>query len=257
MLPKVKFEVKPLEKYIDVMYYFLNPNKNSWNWSKGIFREYPLLQQKLNLIKVKNERNKIIYEFFKEIEEKKKQKLEIKKKEFQKSWDKINDKALKTLSEVVEIEWPKKDKIITGYVTLNPLCPRWIEQRIFDLFYKFNMKEMKLTSLHEILHFIYFEKWKEVFPKANEKEFDGPYLAWKLSEMVPRIILSDKRIQNILEHKPPVYREYTRLEIKNKPLLDYLQEFYDNKKDFTDFLEKSQKFIKRHEKEIDKKTGMI
>ena len=27
MLPKVKFKVKPLEQYKDVMYYFLNPKK--------------------------------------------------------------------------------------------------------------------------------------------------------------------------------------------------------------------------------------
>jgi len=248
--PKVKFEIKPLGKYIDVMYYFLNPRKDSWDWSKGIFREYPHLKRRLSNIRNSRERKRITLKYFKNQELMKKLNLELKNKRFQKSWDRINDKALETLSEVVEIEWPKKDKVIKAYTTLNPICPRWIKEREFDLFYEFNMKKMKAVSLHEILHFIYFEKWKEVFPRTNEKKFDGPYLVWDLSEMVPSIILSDKRIQKILKHKPSVYSEYAKLRIGNKPLLGYLQEFYDNKKDFEDFLRQSWKFVKKHEKEI-------
>jgi hypothetical protein len=64
------------------------------------------------------------------------------------------------------------------------------------------------VALHEILHFIWFEKWKEIFPEHNKKEFESPHLAWKLSEMVPLAILSDSRIQNIFRHKPPVYNEW-------------------------------------------------
>lgn len=249
MIPKVEFKVKPLERYLNVMYYFLN-SKGSRNWSKGIFREYPTLKRKLEYIKNCDERNKITHEYFKKQEIIKKLELIKKRKQFQNSWDKINNKALRALSEVVEIKWPKKDKIITAYTTLNPICPRWIKQRTFDLFYKFNMKKMKAVSLHELLHFIYFEKWKEVFPKTNEKEFDGPYLVWELSEMVPPIILSDERIQKIIRHKPPAYKEYIRLKIKNKPLLNHLQKFYDNKRDFEDFIKKSWKFVKKYKKQI-------
>jgi len=255
MLPKIKFEVKPLEKYLNVMYYFLNPKENSWDWSKKILREYPILQQKLNSVKGYNEKNRIIYEFFKEVEIKEKTRFNLKKKGFQESWNKINNKAVKALSEIVEKEWPEKDRIIRAGVTLNPICPRWIKQRTFDLYYRFNMGTMKAVSLHEILHFIYFEKWKEIFPQTNEKEFEGPGLVWELSEMVPPIILSDERMQKILRHKPSVYNEYKTLKIKNKPILEHLQKFYDNKEDFEDFLVTSWRFIKKYEKEINIKLG--
>jgi hypothetical protein len=70
--------------------------------------------------------------------------------------------------------------------------------------------------------------------------------------MVPGIILNDKKIQKILKYKFPSYREYQNLTINGKPLLSYLQKFYDNRKDFEDFLKKSWKFVKKHEKEINK-----
>jgi hypothetical protein len=255
MLPKIKFEIKPLEKYLDVMYYYLNPKESSWDWSKGILREYPVLQQKLNLIKGYNEKNRTIYEFFEKVEINEKTRLNLKKKAFEESWNKINDKAMMALSEIVEKEWSEKDRIIRAGITLNPICPRWIKQRYFDLFYKFEMEKMKAVSLHELLHFIYFEKWKEIFPQTNEKEFEGPGLVWELSEMVPPIILSDERIQRVLKHKPFVYNEYKTLKIKNKPILKYLQKFYDNRADFEDFLRTSWKFIKKHEKEINLKLN--
>jgi hypothetical protein len=255
MLPKITFKIKPLNRYVDVLYYFLNPRGGSWDWSKGILREYPVLQKKLDFLNDYNKKNEVIYEFFKEVEIKEKANLNLKRKRFEESWNKINDRALKTLSEIVEKDWPKRDKIINAYVTLNPICPRWIKQRTFDLFYKFNMQKMKAVSLHELLHFIYFEKWKEIFPKTNEKEFEGPGLVWELSEMVPPIILSDKRMQKILRHTPSVYNEYKTLKIKNKPILEYLQKFYDNRRDFEDFLTTSWRFIKTYEKEINSKLG--
>ena len=73
---------------------------------------------------------------------------------------------------------------------------------------------MKSVAIHEILHFIYFEKWKKVFPKTQEKEFDAPHLVWQLSEMVPGIILNDKRVQNVFKYKFDSYKEYENFKKK-------------------------------------------
>ena len=241
MIPKIKFEVKPLRKYQNVLYYFLNHT----GWDKRIFREYPTLEKRLKLAGKFDKRNRIVYDFFDDIEKREKTKFNIKRKIFQKSWDKINDNSLRALSEINEIDWSNADRFITAYVTLNPICPRYIKDRSFDLFYKFNIKQMRTVSLHELLHFIYFKKWKQVFPKTPEREFEGPSLVWELSEMVPAAILSDKRIQIIHKHEPTVYDEYKKLEIRNKPILDYLQEFYDDRDDFEDFLRTSWDFVKK------------
>ena len=138
-----------------------------------------------------------------------KKELERKRESFQKEWNKINNRFMETLSKILEIDWPKEDKKILACVSLNPICPRDIKKRYFDIYYQGDVDWMKSLVMHEVLHFLWFEKWKQIFPKTSEKHFNTPYLEWQLSEMVPKIILSDKRIQKIFEHKPGVYKEYT------------------------------------------------
>jgi hypothetical protein len=249
-IPKVEFSLAPINKTFPIIHSFLNPEKGDWNWSGRILRNYPQLRNKLKGVKNKKKRKEIEYNFFKEIFQKKRTELEKRVKIFQKEWNKINDKVMIVLSEIVEQEWPKNDKQISARVSMNPICPRFIKQRTFDVFYKQTPKFMESVAIHEIFHFIYFEKWKKVFPKTKEKEFDCPRLVWHLSEMVPGIILNDKKVQKIFKYKFGSYDIYEKHKLNGKPVLYYLQRFYNNKSDFADFLKKSWKFVKKYEKEI-------
>src|SRR3989344_4942719 len=195
-IPKVEFGVAPLDKTFSLIHYFLNPVKVDWDWSDTIYKNYPELKNKLQDVGNKKKRKEIEYSFFIEVFDRERTELEKRAKIFQREWNKINDDIMLVLSEVVEQEWSDKDRKIFARISLNPICPRYIKQRTFDLFYKQKPQYMKSVAIHEILHFIYFEKWKKVFPKTKEKEF------------------------------------------------------YDNRKDFADFLKKSWKFVKQHEKEI-------
>jgi len=249
-IPKVEFSVAPLDKIFSEIHHFLNPAKGDWDWSGAIYWGYPKLKSKLQNVKDKKKRKEIEYRFFTEVFKRERIELEKKQKIFQREWNKINDKVMLVLSEIIEQEWFERDRKIFARVSLNPICSRWIKSRIFDVYYKDSPRRMKSTAIHEILHFIYFEKWRTLFPNTKEKEFDGPHLVWQLSEMVPGIILNDKRVQNIFKYKFNSYKEYKNFKLNGKPLLSYLQDFYDNRKNFADFLKKSWKFVKQHEKEI-------
>ena len=249
-IPKVEFSVAPIDKIFSLIHYFLNPARGDWDWSNAIYKNYPELKSKLQNVKDKKKTKEVEYRFFTEVFKKERIELEKRAKIFQIEWNKINDDIMLVLSKVVEQEWSDKDRKIFARISLNPICPRYIKQRTFDLFYKQKPQYMKSVAIHEILHFIYFEKWKKVFPKTKEKEFDAPHLVWQLSEMVPGIILNDKGVQNVFKYKFGSYKEYENFKLNGKPLLSYLQDFYDNRKDFADFLKKSWKFVKQHEKEI-------
>jgi len=250
IIPKVEFSIASLEDTFPVIHYFLNPSKGDWDWSNVIYLDYPKLKYKLQNIKDKKKRKDVEYRFFTDVLKKERIKLEKQKLVFQREWYKINDDIMLALSKIVEQEWSDKDKKMFARISLDPICPRYIEQRTFDLCFKQKIEYMKSIVIHEILHFIYFEKWKKVFPKTQEKEFNKPYLVWHLSEMVVGIILNDKRIQDIFKYEFYSYKEYQDCRLNGKPLLSYLQTFYDNKKDFTDFLKKSWQFVKKYEKEI-------
>ena len=58
------------------------------------------------------------------------------------------------------------------------------------------------------------------------------------------------KVQKVFKHKFYCYREYEKIRIEGKPLLKHLQNYYNNKKDFEDFLRNSWKFVKKHKKDI-------
>ena len=251
MIPKLKFEVIDNPKgMINLINSFLLHSGEGFNWSSVYSKEYPEFGELINKTQNSEEIKKISEDFFIKLYNTKLPELKKVAKDFQKEWDKDGEKLLTALSKVVGKEWPEDCENMKAWISLNPICPRFLEQRAFDVYWKQSLTEMKDTCLHEILHFIWFEKWKEIFPKYNNKEFESPHLVWKLSEMVPLAVLSDKRIQTIFKHEPSVYNEWKSKKIGGKLLLEHLQTIYYEKKSFADFMKKSWKFVKKYEKEI-------
>lgn len=80
--------------------------------------------------------------------------------------------------------------------------------------------------MHECCHFLYFEKWKQLFPNINSKKFESPYLEWHLSEILAPIILNDARIQKLLKRKADFYMEHKRIKIGNKTVPKYFNDLY-------------------------------
>jgi hypothetical protein len=250
IIPKVMFILAPLDETCNLISRFL-AKEHIFDWSEMIYKEYPKLKRKLKGVKDKNSRKDVICKFFKEVSIEKKIILEKQIKSFQVEWDRINEDVMKALSDIVELEWTEMDRKIVARVTLNYFCICLIKKRIFDVYYKQDFREMKETCIHEILHFIYSEKFMKVFPETKINDLaNPPKLAWHLLEIVPGILLNDDRIQRIFKNKFESYEEYRKLKINKRPLLSYIQAFYDERDSFEEFLKKSYEFIENHETEI-------
>ncbi|HLD12428.1 MAG TPA: hypothetical protein VJB87_02420 [Candidatus Nanoarchaeia archaeon] len=252
MIPQVNFKVIEFKNMFSQINGFLSQNiKRLWDWSDVIFSQYPDLKARLEGIEDKEERYNICRDYFSEKYLEVKGELENNTTMFQKSWDSINNQVMEALSKVIEVDWPEKDKNITARVSMNPICPRFIKYRVFDLYYKFTAEKMREVAVHEIQHFLFFEKWKAVFPETKEEEFDNPYLVWHLSEIAAPVILGDKRIQEVIPQKDlHGYKEHQKVIIDGKTIIAHIQEIYDKKTSFEDFLRKSYDIVKKYENEI-------
>ncbi len=113
---------------------------------------------------------------------------------------------------------------------------------------------MKETVAHEVLHFLYFKKWKEVFTDADEKTFDSPYLEWHLSEILAPVILRDKRIQSILKSGTGSYQEHLKIKIGSRNLIQHFEDLYKKsrkkKEPFAQFLQTAYKEAQKHKNKI-------
>ena len=52
---------------------------------------------------------------------------------------------------------------LTGNITLNPICPRYLKERNFDVFYLNSERGALGLSLHEVIHYFWFHVWNDRF----------------------------------------------------------------------------------------------
>ena len=249
--PKVLFRPIELGELLYYVDYFLNNTiSRSKNWDDTIYKDYPVLAAELDGVTGVSDRKNIETAFFEEVLETDKGAMSHGAELFQKEWDALNDRVMAALEDIVEIRWPASDKSMLGLVTPLSISPRTISKRTFLVSHKYSTYGVKTIAIHEILHFIYFEKWKEVFPGTRPGEFEAPHLVWRLSEIVPNVILGDKRMQDVFRRDFKSHYVYHETDIGGRPLLSYIQDFYNSRKDFAGFLKDSWEFVKAHDSEI-------
>lgn len=246
-MPKVKFTDIQLSKEVDWMHGFLFQNK--WGWGKYIIKKHPKIK-KVFSFKTEAEQVKFLRNYIIQFKKDSQKLIEKNKTEYQKVWNKIEKEFLIILSEIIQINWPQNRKTIKAMVSINPICPRFLKDWSFSIFYNYKKISHAIeVIMHESCHFLYFEKWKKLYPKMDSKKFESPYLEWHLSEILAPIILNDPRIQKLLKRKADFYVEHKKLKIGNKTVPKYFNDLYkkiNKDKNFDEFLKESYKAIKKN-----------
>ena len=248
MTPKVKIVLGKVDEYFGLLdCIFLQ----DYEFKEECLSCYDGLKKLLDNSENKEDE---LRKYFKTIEKNEYKKLNNLTRNLKKLWEPINDKIIKAFEEIHEIKWTEKHKVFIARMVICPISPRYLNYNAFDIAINESEKELLDTILHELSPFIFFEKFKQIYPNTNPEHFESPHLIWKLSEIMPGIILQDKRIQKIFPNKElSVYDSIKKLKLNNKLILKTFKEFYDNKKDFTGFVKKSYEFMQKHKEEINKR----
>ena len=157
---------------------------------------------------------------------------------FQEEWDKINDKLLKAISDVIETEWDKN--AINAYVSISPINPRELKNYSFSIDYKANYRIFLAICTHELIHFLYFKKLIEIYPKIDTSTFDKGK-TWKLSEILAPILMNNPKIVKIIGKSD--IGAYVCDEKISKKFWNLYQESLKNKESFEKFYKKCEKII--------------
>ncbi|MCL5239571.1 MAG: hypothetical protein M1286_03840 [Candidatus Marsarchaeota archaeon] len=239
-------------------YNLIDEPSDSWNETLG--RAYPELNK---IINSDGDKAEPINEFVDRFYEKHGKEFETAAGVYQKVWDPINDGVMQGLSEIIEREWDVDE--VRGYLTLNPICPRFLETSSFQVTYSYAPETTKLVSLHEITHFLYFKKWKEVFPNEDEKKFNSPHLIWALSEILVAPIDNDKRVRGYLSEDARSYSSYYWVKVKDggrdTNVVEYFEKLYntmitEKKRPFAELLEEARKTVLGMRRNFEK-TGIM
>ena len=138
-------------------------------------------------------------------------------------------------------------------ICLNPVSPRFLQERHFEIFYLNSENGAIGVSLHELVHFVWFYVWNQLFGDSYD-EYERPGLKWILSEMVVECIMRDERLSAINPYFPRekggcVYGYFQDMKIGERMALEEIEALYQ-KHDMQAFMRDGYQYCKDHEAAI-------
>lgn len=126
-------------------------------------------------------------------------------KRYTDAWNKYNDKFFDALTKYLNAHWPIEHNTICVTVGIIPVCPRYLDDFSFSVHEDINDDQLIETCAHELCHFLWFEKWKMLYPNSNLEDFESPHIIWEYSEMIVDVILNSSEINKVFNGKKTRY----------------------------------------------------
>lgn len=135
-------------------------------------------------------------------------------------------------------------------MSFNPISPRYLDERAFDVFWRNSERGARGMALHEIIHFVWFHAWQQRFHDAQE-EYERPSLKWILSEMVVDPIMRDPRLAQINPYFADgcVYDYFYKMTVAGQPVLEVLDERMRTRS-MDSFMDDAFALLSEHESEV-------
>lgn len=168
-------------------------------------------------------------------------------------WAKHRAQVNDSLSDAFGVDAHVLFNDLRGHITLNPVCPRFLRERRFDIFHMNSHRGCIGITIHEMIHFLWFHVWNSLYHDGYD-EYERPSLKWILSEMVVESIMRDKRLSSINPYFPRenggcIYGYFQDMVIENRPILETLDEMY-RADSMTGFMKRSYSYCMKNEKAI-------
>ena len=171
-------------------------------------------------------------------------------KKYELLWNKYNDSYISIMEDYFKVSI---DRDINAYLGLLPVCPRWIEDLTFN-FHLCDDDRFIDICMHEICHFYFFEKCKNIFKNWKYDDFNNPSLLWYLSEIVIDVILNRQEVQSLFKHQFKSYDNFYNIYINDECIIDIMKNIFDSN-DIEEAIKLGLQFLKDNEIEFRTKCG--
>lgn len=222
-------------------------------WSDSLYYFYPQIDKEharsLTFTKRKEYIGNCIRDIYKEIEPELSSKILLYEKYFQEKKQQWEE----ALSDAFDMDCSSLFNEIQCKISMNPISPRYLDENSYDVFYMNSERGALGMTLHEIIHFVWFYVWNQLFGDSYE-EYERPSMKWILSEMVVETIMSDTRLSSLNPYYERdqggcIYSYFFDMKVDNILILDTIKELYQEN-DIKSFMKKSYDFCILHESEI-------
>ncbi len=222
-------------------------------WSAPLYHFYPQLDRNYAAALPWQERKAYFSQVLRQIYAEEALVIEDKVKSYGAHWASCKEQITQALSDAFAIDCNAILNDMVCNVSLNPIEPRFLQSHTFDIFYKNSANGAIGEAIHEIIHFVWFHVWNQLFADSYE-EYESPSLKWILSEMVVEPIMRDVRLRSINPYFPRekggcVYPYFYTMQIEGTCILDTLWEMFRSMS-ISEFMKNSYRYCLVHETQI-------
>ena len=222
-------------------------------WSAPLYHFYPQLDRNYAAALPWQERKAYFSQVLRQIYAEEALVIEDKVKSYGAHWASCKEQITQALSDAFAIDCNAILNDMVCNVSLNPIEPRFLQSHTFDIFYKNSANGAIGEAIHEIIHFVWFHVWNQLFADSYE-EYESPSLKWILRDMVVEPIMRDVRLRSINTYFPRekggcVYPYFYTMQIEGTCILDTLWEMFRSMS-ISEFMKNSYRYCLVHETQI-------
>lgn len=212
LIPKIVVGKMDQELNIKLICKYVNPEFNKKNKSRPFAERtyllYPELKGKILDSMDKEEIYKVVKPSVERVFVEKELDISRKIIQLQESFDTIQKELISNLLDTFELKWPEEYKCFSCYIGCISSFPRNVITKEFFVSYEKDIDMLMMASIHEINHFILFEKWKQMHGYDQENEPLYPDTLWFLEEMAVDPTLNIPCIQNVAPYPQKAYEQF-------------------------------------------------
>lgn len=229
---------------------YFQTDDTSVYWREPLFKTYPFLEKKYLHASWEDRKQYLTTELSK-FYDKINKNLQSKKVVFQKIWNYKKENINNIYSKVFYIDCHNLFNNMIAEISLNPICPRDIRHQSYSVVWSGNGSDFLKTSLHEMIHFVWFYLWQHHFNDSWD-EYEAPDLKWILSEMVVDTLVKNTDIGKLYHRTDeyPAYEYFYEMKIGHRFLLDELSSLYKNARNIIQFMEQAYQYCRDNEQAI-------
>lgn len=222
-------------------------------WSEPLYHFYPQLDKRYAESLPFSERIQYIEKIMRSVFLEKAHEISEKVILYSEYWTSCKPRIIAALSDAFGVDCSNIFNDLKCNVSINPVMPRYLQEHSFDMFYLCSEKGAIGLCIHEIIHFVWFHVWNQLFGDSYD-EYERPSLKWILSEMVVESVMKDERLSSInpyfhREHGGCIYPYFFDMVVDGKLILDTLDTMYKSQS-IEDFMRNSYAYCQKHEAEI-------
>lgn len=238
---------------IDSIFLFQTEDETPF-WTDSLYCFYPQLDRARMTALSPSDRRAYVTDTLRGVYEQLQPELTRKAQACTAHWQAHRPQVEAAFSEAFETDTRLLFNDMQGRITLNPVCPRFLQERAFDVFHLNSERGALGVSLHEMIHFLWFHVWNDLYHDSWD-EYEQPHIKWILSEMVVESIMRDPRLSGINPYFPReyggcVYPCFQDMALEGHPALDTLDAMYRQRDGIRAFMAESYAWCLAHEADI-------